>query len=337
MKLSINKTKKAISILLYKSGLSQAIVRYKIRNKILILSYHRVVPENLIDMNCQMPGMYISYQSLDLHLQWLKKNTNIILLDQVIELINLQQPLEFSYCSITFDDGWKDNYQYAFPILKSNQTPATIFLIGQNLHETKPLTWFVLFDLILNLKNIPDNFTGINEFDRLISKTRYRLDKARIIINFLRSLPYEKYQLISNRVISYYFSEYNIEHYISKYQHLSLDEVVEMSKGNISFGYHSYSHPMLVHLPLKDLIQEIKTPKVLLDKSINFNHTFCFPDGKYNEIIEKVLINNSYIGAVNLEKGFNCYLDNPYRLKRINIHQGSSSSLADFLFTILQN
>ena len=51
---------------------------------------------------------------------------------------------------ITFDDGYKDNYTTAFPILKKYNFTATVFVITSNVGHSNNLSWSQLKDLINN-------------------------------------------------------------------------------------------------------------------------------------------------------------------------------------------
>ena len=63
------------------------------------------------------------------HVAYLRKRFTIISLDELLDLWRTNRlKRDQSYCVITFDDGWKDNYQFAFPVLMKHRIPATIFL-----------------------------------------------------------------------------------------------------------------------------------------------------------------------------------------------------------------
>jgi UDP-2,3-diacylglucosamine pyrophosphatase LpxH len=57
------------------------------------------------------------------------KRFTVLSLNELLERWRTDQlDASKAYCVITFDDGWQDNYQYAFPVLKHYGLPATIFL-----------------------------------------------------------------------------------------------------------------------------------------------------------------------------------------------------------------
>ena len=88
----------------------------------IILSYHRIHPNQGEDSIVNTPSQLSS------HIKLLK------LLG--FKVIDLQGWLDRGgldkkrYAILTFDDGWEDNYKYAFQILLKHKVTATIFLIS---------------------------------------------------------------------------------------------------------------------------------------------------------------------------------------------------------------
>ncbi len=72
----------------------------------------------------------VSPERFDWHMAYLKKHHfNVLPLNTLVQIIKQGKPLPRKSVVITFDDGYEDNFQYAFPALKKYDFPATIFVI----------------------------------------------------------------------------------------------------------------------------------------------------------------------------------------------------------------
>ena len=101
-----------------------------------ILLYHRVLDIQKGGDFCSLPGIIVSVNMFNQQMRYLSKNYNVISLDHLVDSLKNNSPLPKKGVVITFDDGWRDNYSFALPILKKYNLPATIFLtsgyIGTN-------------------------------------------------------------------------------------------------------------------------------------------------------------------------------------------------------------
>src|SRR5437899_12359222 len=72
--------------------------------------------------------MVVTPATFDRQLTFLKERFDIVPLSALLADIGIAQPPARPRCVVTFDDGWRDNYDLAFPILRRHRIPATVFL-----------------------------------------------------------------------------------------------------------------------------------------------------------------------------------------------------------------
>jgi peptidoglycan/xylan/chitin deacetylase (PgdA/CDA1 family) len=98
--------------------------------RLLVLMYHRVLPADHPDRRIEQPGMYVSPETLEMHVALLKRYFSLVHLDDWLRAAAAGEALPGRACALTFDDGWRDNFEYAFPVLQRQAAPATIFLVS---------------------------------------------------------------------------------------------------------------------------------------------------------------------------------------------------------------
>jgi peptidoglycan/xylan/chitin deacetylase (PgdA/CDA1 family) len=97
------------------------------RAALIVFNYHRIgdSQSTLYD-----PDVFSATgEALEDQIGFLKKNLPLIGLEEAVGIATGKRSLTTALGLITFDDGYKDNYDLAFPILRSHNVPGAFFLV----------------------------------------------------------------------------------------------------------------------------------------------------------------------------------------------------------------
>jgi len=95
----------------------------------LILGYHRVVEDFALAARTEMPSMLIGRAMFERHIDWIGRHFRFVGLDDIGARIEAGSPFTERVAAITFDDGYRDVYEHAYPLLKRKGIPAAIFVV----------------------------------------------------------------------------------------------------------------------------------------------------------------------------------------------------------------
>ena len=313
----MSKDQKIFSPIINAAGLFRFLDAYSILrkcfgSKIVILTYHRIGTNN-------NAWLYppTSPSDFEKQMKYLKKTNKIISLNKLAEFIQKGTPLEEKIAVVTLDDGYKDNYLYAFPILKKYNIPATIFLVTGHIN-TGNLFWFdKVKNLIFNTKLKRFELDDLGVFP--LNSIKDRLKSLFIITEKLKKISDEKKNIILEKLVNIFNVE--IPHDLGRDVNLSWDEIKEMSEGGVEFGAHTVTHPILTRISLDQARFEILQSKKDIEKRLNQSvNTFSYPNGTIedfnNEIIE-IVKNSGYSCAVTTISIVNYSKINLYKLGRL--------------------
>ncbi|HOS42762.1 MAG TPA: polysaccharide deacetylase family protein [Armatimonadota bacterium] len=108
-----------------------------------VLMYHRVC--ELTPREARSPLMRdLTVPPADFawQMQYLVENGfTIVSVDEVERALRERRPLPEKAVAVTLDDGYRDNFTCAFPILRRHEAPATVFLVTSVVGDDAHLTW----------------------------------------------------------------------------------------------------------------------------------------------------------------------------------------------------
>lgn len=311
----------------------------RLRGKVTILMYHRVVTEVELSSQFIQPGMYVTGETFDRQIRFLREHFDILPMNDLLSMWREKTWDENRrYCVITFDDGWLDNYVHAFPVLRRYDVPATIFLPTGIIGTTKwfwpeQLGWLGQRFALLSSKlrgEILASLKGGGSWQSGIARAM-ETGQSDDLIEYCKAASHQQIGELVDRLAE------EMEARLPD-QRLVMDwgEAEEMSAANISFGSHSVAHKILTTLSDAELHEEIYgSLEDLRQRNLNAVPVFCYPNGNYSPTVIQCVASAGYCAATTTESGWeDGDSSRLFRLRRIGVHNDLTCSDALFGFQL---
>ena len=260
------------------------LVRWLMRKKPRIIMFHRFSEQK--QQHC------VSSSELEKQIIYLKKHFNILPLSQLRRCIEQGKSTPNNSIVLTVDDGYRDFYEVAYPVLKKYSVPATLYVT----------TGFINEELWLWPDQITWLLNNVNDVNKTIDLGETNSKSIEI-----STIDDSNRQQIWSNVISYLLSVDDLtKHkwiaYLSdqlgkplpdsapeEYSACSWQQLAEMQQNGIEIGGHTHTHPSLGQVSDEQLRVELRTCMQFLDEKLGKqDRDFCFPNGQPNDYNEKV-------------------------------------------------
>jgi peptidoglycan/xylan/chitin deacetylase (PgdA/CDA1 family) len=297
--------------------------------------YHRVLPQESPARSSEQPGMYVSPETLDLHLSELKRRFELVHLDEWLRRAKQGAELPKLACALTFDDGWRDNYEFAFPLLLKHGAPATIFLVSSYIGTSYRFWPNRLMSLLQKsfaepgsvafpppLKHIVEPVLA-----RAAGRGELRAEDADAIVQGAKGWEDDEIRGLVET------AEQSCGGASEAGEILDREEIAKLNaSGLIRFGSHTATHFRLGGRasPVELEREIVESRKLLQDLSGQSIDLFCYPNGETSPAAVD-LVRRHYLGAVTTRQGWHSGLGDPHLICRIGMHEDVSNAREPFL------
>lgn len=244
-----------------------------------ILLYHRVCPKN--EIWPFKDDFAVSPEDFELQMKAIKPLA--VGLEELAEapVSCVNRPKD--KIAVTFDDGYADNYHYAFPILKKYQIPATIF-IPTDYIETGKMFWWDELRAIIN--NYHQTFFFRQKTFSCFAKHQ-KLKAIAELSKIIAANEENRDEILAELRKS---TKSSGNHYVNNM--MSWAQIKALHVAGINIGSHGCSHRRLSLITSNDEVEtQLITSKIAIEKHLGQRITsFSYPYGRETDYDKRTLL-----------------------------------------------
>ncbi len=275
-------------------------------NKLTISMYHYT--RDLIHSRYpKIKGMDIS--KFREQMMFFRDNYTVVSMEQVIESVKGQSDLPDKACLLTFDDGYSDNYIYAFPILEEFGFQGSFFIPGKTfsshqLLDVNKIHYILastsITNLVEELRYEIDFYRGREydypSYDELWNQYAIanRFDGRDVVFvkRILQTvLPEELRTIISSKLFAKYVGV--TEQQLAYELYMSEDQIRTLRRHGMFIGIHGYDHYWLGNLNEDKMKNDVICALDVLDEFIDRKEwVMNYPYGNYSDSVLKFIREN---------------------------------------------
>lgn len=294
-----------------------------------VFNYHRVgdASQTQFDPNVFSCDEEHFTRQVDL----LRSRFEIISLSTLVDLLERDAPVREPLAMLTFDDGYRDNYSNAFPILKASNTPAVFFLPTSYVGGVEVPWWDEIAWMLRNTTHshieIPPWCERITISDSIAEPIRHVLAAFKA-----SSLPLDtKLQHVRAA------TGCTLEAHHGEGLFMSWDEARALQQAGMDIGSHTCSHRILAHLPAAEQREEMARSKAVLEQQLGHPiSALSYPvgtPGTYTQQSQQLARECGYRAAFSFVSGVNGHLTaNRFCLRRFPV--GMNAEPSDLQFSL---
>lgn len=252
----------------------------------LIVGYHRVVEDFDEAAQTAMPSLLTSRRMFAQHLEWLGREFEFVSLDDIYRHVRADQPFERPVAAVTFDDGYEDVFEHAWPLLRRKGVPATVFVVSDYSDRGEAPIHDRLYAVLGRAFRRWDD--PEQALRRMIEAADVPVEQVlpghrapRTPLAATRAVLTRLPQASSRRIVACLEADHRTA--IGRVARpMTWDMLREMRRDGATIGSHSKTHAWLVHESPERVREELVESKAALERVLGEPvHHFAYPDGQF--------------------------------------------------------
>lgn len=322
----------AVSAVIGSLGLTRVfgILRSAAVKDLRVLAYHRVLSQ-LDETRYSFDAELVSArrEEFDWQMAYVARHFHPVSCAQVADAINSGTALPKRAVMVTFDDGFRDNYEVAFPVLRSHGVPALFFVSTGYIDSQEPFWFDWIVHVFLQTAESRVRLDAIDQTIELGATPQTRRAAALQLLRTLKRAPETKRLQVVEQLRQLTKVVMSPEA-LAQSAPMTWDHVREMSHAGMEFGSHTVSHPILSTIADPALLRrELEDSKARLESETGRPViAIAYPVGGPNAVNDEVLAATGQAGyriAFTYQPGVNKLRTcKRFMLKRIAVERYTS-------------